>query len=230
MNITAAISIPEFEADRMTAGRARQIRPEPAACFVCDRSFSGGDGRFCSTRCRSAYDAGFPAYASQAVNYGMPMTRDGFAIACAGCSKTFSSKGLRRCSTDCERNYREREQNLATMAEAGIEPSVKRKCACGAVIPKWTATGRAVGTNQRFCSPRCQRKSRSGKSAAKPAFGTGNVQTSPLKPGFQIAGQNSLDFRIEPKRRLRTWGPALSPIEARVTGVSLDLDPEGEAA
>ncbi len=204
------------------AGLALRIPAEPAACFACGRSYCRGDGRFCSSRCRTAFDAGFPPYEPQVVNYGMSMTRDGFAIACAGCSKTFSSKGLRCCSADCERNYREREQNLVTMAEAGIEPSVKRKCACGAVIPKWTATGRAVGTNQRFCSPRCQRKSRGGRSAAKPAFGTGNAQTSPLKPGVQIARQNSLDPRIEPKRRLRTWGPALSPIEARLTGVALD--------
>ena len=213
MNIAAEIEI---------AGRAQRIPAEPAACFACGRSYCMGDGRFCSSRCRSAFDAGWPAYEPQVVNYGMPMTRDGFAIVCAGCSKTFSSKGLRCCSTNCERNCREREQNLATMAEAGIEPSVKRKCACGAVIPKWLPSGRAVSASKRFCSDRCKRKYGKRDLAAQAPFGTGNAQTSPLKPGFQIAGQNSLDFRIEPKRRLRIWGPALSPIEARLTGVALD--------
>ena len=31
-----------------------------ATCFACGRGYCRGDGRFCSTRCREAFDAGFP--------------------------------------------------------------------------------------------------------------------------------------------------------------------------
>jgi len=31
-----------------------------ATCFACGRGYCKGDGRFCSTRCREAFDAGFP--------------------------------------------------------------------------------------------------------------------------------------------------------------------------
>src|SRR6266404_9252534 len=115
MTIAAGIEIAELAADRMPYVRARHIPAEPAACFSCGRSYSRGDGRFCSTRCRSAYDAGFPAYALPSpVRYTldgrpMPIMGDGFAIQCAGCNRTFSSRGLRCCSTTCERKYRERE-------------------------------------------------------------------------------------------------------------------------
>jgi hypothetical protein len=37
-------------------------RTEAAKCFACGRSHMTGDGRFCSTRCRSGFDAGLPAY------------------------------------------------------------------------------------------------------------------------------------------------------------------------
>ena len=31
-----------------------------ATCFACGRGYCKGEGRFCSTRCREAFDAGFP--------------------------------------------------------------------------------------------------------------------------------------------------------------------------
>ena len=45
--------------------------------------------------------------------------------------------GLRCCSTECERRYRERDENLATIAEARIQPAAKRKCeapGCNAIM------------------------------------------------------------------------------------------------
>jgi hypothetical protein len=85
-------------------------------------------------------------------------TRNGYIIRCAGCHKEFDSKGLRCCSIECERRYRERQDNLAVMAEAGVEPAAKRECeTCGAVIPKWR-NGRKVSAATRFCSPKCSRK------------------------------------------------------------------------
>ena len=161
-------------------------------CHCCGRDMlyrgpSGDDsGRFCSTRCREAFDAGFPPYqpvdirklftASWRVVAGgdpghlprpMRMGPSGFFINCAGCDKEFESKGLRCCSKECERRYRDREDNAELMAEVGIEPAAKRMCAavgCGKPIPRWR-NGRAVRKSARFCSPPCQGKS-SRKRAA----------------------------------------------------------------
>jgi hypothetical protein len=83
----------------------------------------------------------------------------GVWIECAHCGKSFDSKGLRCCSSECERRYSEREHNLRLMAEVGIEPAAKRRCRCGAVIPKWR-NGRRVRRTARFCSDRCARKAR----------------------------------------------------------------------
>lgn len=46
------------------------------------------------------------------------------------------------------------------MAEAGIEPAAKRRCAvCAAVIPAWRK-GRKVSSATRFCSPKCSRRAK----------------------------------------------------------------------
>ena len=85
----------------------------------------------------------------------MRMGPKGFYIDCANCRKEFESLGLRCCSVDCERGYRERQDNLAVMAEAGIEPAPKRQCLlCGTVIPQWRK-GRKVSSKTRFCSSKC---------------------------------------------------------------------------
>jgi hypothetical protein len=42
--------------------RGRQQRDVSPTCFACGRSYSRGHGRFCSTRCRDAFDAGAPAW------------------------------------------------------------------------------------------------------------------------------------------------------------------------
>jgi hypothetical protein len=91
-----------------------------------------------------------------------PMQRiaAGYMIRCAGCGKDFESKGLRCCSVDCERRYKERQENLALMAEAGIEPTAKKLCAsCGAKIPSWR-NGRRVSKAAQFCGPKCAQRAR----------------------------------------------------------------------
>jgi hypothetical protein len=91
---------------------------------------------------------------------GMKPTTDGFCIHCAHCAKEFESLGQRCCSPKCERGHRERQENLAVMAEVGIAPAVKRRCAnpeCGARIPAWRR-GRKVSSATRFCSPKCARR------------------------------------------------------------------------
>jgi hypothetical protein len=174
-------------------------RPVPVAstCFACGRSFGRGDGRFCSTRCRTAFDAGLPPFdrARDALNvplsawrvvagppgveigsrfYGQvpatPMRGDGFAIECAGCRKTFISRGLRCCSTDCERTYRERIEIAAIVQEVGGELPAKRKClACGGDIPNWRK-GRRVSAATRFCSDRCGQRARKQSGSPNPAL------------------------------------------------------------
>jgi hypothetical protein len=148
-------------ADRAVAPSRHNI----ISCFVCGYTFvfKGArrdlNGNFCSLRCQDWYDAG-NAPISYRWRDDMQKTAEGFKIACAHCRKGFESKGLRCCSGECERSYREREANLAVMAQAGIEAKVKRRCeCCGAVIPTWR-NGRKVSSATRFCSPKCAQKTR----------------------------------------------------------------------
>jgi hypothetical protein len=150
------------------------------SCFVCGRSYSGGDGRFCSRRCREAFDNGFQPYEAQRERYGLPARGEGFLIDCKACRRPFVSKGLRCCSAECERTHREREGIGATMAEVGMEPVgfVKRKCEqCGGDIPRYTGVGKArrlTKKTARFCSPQCYEKARwlvSSGRAVSPAIG-----------------------------------------------------------
>ena len=76
-------------------------------CFACGRPYTyrepdGDDSsRFCSSRCREAYDAGFPRYERPDVDrwYSLPKGRHGFLIKIrAHCRNRFDSKGLRCCS------------------------------------------------------------------------------------------------------------------------------------
>ena len=139
-------------------------------CFACGYSMVYRGTRFCSERCRDWFDTGNPSFEDQRspIVYRwrdgrvMPAGRYGFHITCAGCQKEFESLGLRCCSPDCERHYREHQDNLATMAEVGIEVAPKKQCAapgCSATIPKWR-NGRAVRSDTRFCSPKCANRAK----------------------------------------------------------------------
>jgi hypothetical protein len=78
-------------------------RPKAKPCFACGRSFvSGGDGRFCSPRCRSWYDGGGMPVIGMRHQYSTSLGSNGFLFQCGGCGKTFDSKGLRCCSAQCE--------------------------------------------------------------------------------------------------------------------------------
>jgi hypothetical protein len=149
------------------------------------------NGRLCSLKCQAWFDAGGAPYGAPdeislvgwrvvagppgietgtdyyATLFGrqpiaMKRTTAGFKIDCVGCQKEFESRGLRCCSDQCERRYRERQDNIALMAQAGMEPSVKRRCAgpgCEKTIPKWR-NGRAVSKAMRYCSPACRRRAK----------------------------------------------------------------------
>jgi hypothetical protein len=116
---------------------------EPQDCFACGRAFIKGDGRFCSTRCRDAFDNGFPPYMRDRgpipekpwrhvagppfeMPPELPRQGDGCLIECRGCRRQFVSRGLRCCSTECERKHRERQEIEAIMAEVGVEAAPKR--------------------------------------------------------------------------------------------------------
>jgi hypothetical protein len=141
-------------------------------CFSCGRGMMYRGNRFCSDRCRDWYDAGNPGHGQDWLQAkiiyrwrdGAPMQMGphGFLINCAHCAKQFDSKALRCCSKECERAYRDRQDNLAVMAEAGIDPATKRQCAnpgCEQTIPKWRK-GRKVSAKTRFCSPKCAKRTR----------------------------------------------------------------------
>jgi hypothetical protein len=157
-------------------------RGDITACFSCGHAFlyrgrrDDLNGRFCSTRCQAWHDAGNSRYRDQAGyrdgnGVAMKPGRHGFYIRCAGCQKEFESLGLRCCSIECDRRHRERRDNLAIMAEVGMETAAKRFCAggCGVKIPTWRK-GRRVSSNTRFCSPKCAQKARDGAKAEKRIF------------------------------------------------------------
>jgi hypothetical protein len=151
-------------------------RSQPRSeCVACGWSYTpkaeGDDStRFCSARCREAYDAGFPPHDPRYHTkgnqrwYALPLGREGFKIDCAGCGKRFDSLGLRCCSVECERGLGQKRETERLKVEAGIEfvskLGPKRKCqTCQGNIPRWR-NGRAVSRRTRFCSPRCSRSAR----------------------------------------------------------------------
>jgi hypothetical protein len=156
-------------------------RPKSAPtpeCFACGRGYmpkpTGGDNstRFCSDRCREAFDNGFPPYdptyhlKSNPRWYSLPIGPKGFYINCANCGERFDSKGLRCCSTACERGLGAKQETERLKVEAGIEFTsklgAKRRCeapGCPHDIPRWR-NGRAVSKATRFCSPKCSQRAR----------------------------------------------------------------------
>jgi hypothetical protein len=112
--------------------------------------------------------------------------RDGFYTRCAHCRREFESKSLRCCSRDCEHAFKERRDNLATLAEAGIEPAAKRTCQqCGAIIPKWAARKRTP-SSKRFCSSKCAQKAPKGRRGG---FEADCVKKVPVLCGSEAAAE-----------------------------------------
>jgi hypothetical protein len=164
--------------EMLLADRHRAVdtdRSDIVPCRACSYTFPykgrRGDlnGHFCSVRCQDWFDAGNRApseigcgHYGGAFREGARPTREGFMIRCLCCRREFESRGLRCCSTGCESRYRERQDNLAVIAEAGIEATPKKVCAnpeCRARIPTWRK-GRKVSSSTRFCSPKCSRRAR----------------------------------------------------------------------
>jgi hypothetical protein len=147
--------------EKLLADRAAvKAKPKykPTLCHACGRSyvyrapFGDDSGRFCSTRCREAYDAGSPAYDPDYADKENPRWYDlsigprGFFIDCAGCRRSFISIGLRCCSEACERKVCNREDGKIAKT---------RGCAfCGRRIPK------ARGNHAKFCKDDCRAANR----------------------------------------------------------------------
>jgi hypothetical protein len=166
----------------------RPSTPPPTSasidCFLCSRSFpyrghkGDNNGRFCSDRCRQAYDAGYRraepvdpfkvttwrvvAGSNPGYQPSTPMRagKAGWHITCPGCQREFESKGLRCCSAECERRSREQAERLALMAEVGMEPKAKRPAASPRSRNGGTAARSANGPDFAISTPRgCDRKS-----------------------------------------------------------------------
>jgi hypothetical protein len=164
----------------------RPSAPASPTCFTCGRSFGQGDSRFCSAKCRATFDDGFPSCeaVSSPQPFDLPPRGDGFLITCKGCRREFVSRCLRCCSTECERQYRERQEIEAIVAEVGGELSAKRKCQqCGGDIPRYQGVGKArkeVRRDARFCSPRCRERAKAVRKATEAV----SHRIEPQKPLF----------------------------------------------
>jgi hypothetical protein len=174
--------------DRAKQAERQQEREEhpPGECFACGRPYvhhpaTGDDSsRFCSDRCRQWYDEGKAVFRTPppwwqaqwrhvagppAGTLPRPMSKsgDGFLIPCAGCGRSFKSLGLKYCTPDCRKRSRERAENQAAMAEAGMDAApAKRPCqhpGCPNTIPRWR-NGRKVASNARFCARHSRVKER----------------------------------------------------------------------
>jgi len=109
---------------------------------------------------------------------------------CAHCRKEFESVGPECCSTDCERFFRERQNNLAVMAKAGIEPKARRQCEqCKAVIPTWRK-GRRVSKSVRFCSEKCSKR-----AGPPPSFVLLTLKKCPFCAGLFLRENNTLNVK-----------------------------------
>jgi hypothetical protein len=196
--------------------------PSTPACFACGRNYTyrgpNGDdsGRFCSSRCREAYDAGFPRY--EPLDYDklyrfrsgelMPIGPTGFFIDCASCRKRFDSRGLRCCSIECERKL-SRKQELDVELEADPFRVAKRKCAdCGADIPNWR-NGRRVSAATRFCSDRCRKSAARMVDGPDPVLSAETAKKCPKNKGF--LGVKSRPTKVETRPTALVpsrWEPA----------------------
>jgi hypothetical protein len=163
--------------------RTERDKQKPAVheCFLCGRTYLGATQRFCSERCREAFDDGGPSHAQQQ-EHAVRRPGDGVDLVCLTCRKKFLSHGFRCCSKKCEGAYRKQEQELIERRELGVEPAEKPKCAmCNGPMPIWRK-GRRARADRRFCSDRCRQRSRSKSGVATP------VSERRLAPG---SGENN---------------------------------------
>jgi hypothetical protein len=189
--VKAAVLARAIERDLLQVERPKA---DASKCFLCGRGYlwrpSDNDDstRFCSARCREAFDAGArpqderfeywrtagrviagppgverydPLAGSKQLSRGIIRRgAHGFVIKCFGCDREFDSKGLRCCSPQCERQYLKRIENQELMAAVGMDAPTKRKCeTCDRTIPNWR-NGRRVSKAVRHCSQSCRNRAK----------------------------------------------------------------------
>ena len=137
-----------------------------AECFACGREYlyrdpDGDDSaRFCSTRCREAYDAGFPRASDNPGLHPELMPNlyghEGWRVVAGPPWIEIGSLYYADLIALCERKR-------ARLAKRGVvEPlRPKRKCeSCGRDIPNWRGTGKArrrTREDVKFCSEKCRK-------------------------------------------------------------------------
>src|SRR6516225_6822868 len=138
----------------------RRLRTEPARtssqaaeCFACGRSFllrpSSGDdsNRFCSTRCREGYDAGFPAYDPGYVRKLMDVPLAAWKVVAGPPGIEVGSQYYAPIIEAAERRRRRLARSKG--AEELIRP--RKLCQrCGAKLPVWV-NGKQVRSDRKFC-------------------------------------------------------------------------------
>jgi hypothetical protein len=178
----------------------QRIDQATPACMVCGRGYAPRGSRFCSDRCRDAFDAGAPVFAPPEIDrfFTLPKAGTCFRIDCAHCKRPFSSHGLRCCSIDCERSLcrrQARDRELAGNAFRSPRPPCET---CGAPLPKWRK-GRLVSSITRFCSARCRKR----------------AQNSRLRHGKGLLDLDGETTKKCPSNGLRLSGAGVASVFAR---------------
>jgi hypothetical protein len=157
------------------------LRTEPtrtsdaAECFACGRSFlprpsTGADNThaFCSTRCREAYDGGWPAYTSNKTDvFDVPMSASRVVAGSPGVEI-----GSQYYAPIIEAVERHRKRLARGSGGKLIRP--RKLCQrCGAKLPVWI-NGKQVRSDRKFCTacspnPRSGTRGRSGGLTSKKA-------------------------------------------------------------
>jgi hypothetical protein len=192
-----AINEPMSKVERLTQALLRDRerpaapQPAPARCFTCEHPYrprpdAGGSTRFCSPRCRGAFDAGVPPRganpgselyeftAGLVVVAGgdpgyLPTMRMrkgavGFYIDCRACGAEFDSKGLAYCATCSALPAEERR---------AMRPAKARRCEAPGCESFVTRTARAGAM---YCSEACKQRAYRARCV------TDNPARLPLQP------------------------------------------------
>lgn len=132
-------------------------RQEALKCFTCARTYIQGDGRFCSRRCRDAFDAGLPP---AEFNAGLRQELMPYLYGHQGCRVVAGPPGVKVGSLYYAELIERRERRLRRDKSSDpIRP--KRKCeCCGSDIPRYRGIGKArrlVREDAKFCSEKCRK-------------------------------------------------------------------------
>jgi hypothetical protein len=144
--------------------RTERLKTDASECHTCGRSFmprpsSRDDNtwRFCSTRCREAYDAGFPAYDPSYVRKLTDVSLAAWWVVAGPSSVEIGSQYYAPIIEAAER--KRRRLTRSKVSEELIRP--RKLCQrCGAKLPVWV-NGKHVRSDRKYCTG-CSPNTRSG--------------------------------------------------------------------